>query len=216
MNKSFDVILFDLDGTLTDPGEGITNSVAYALNKYGIVNTDRTELYHFIGPPLYDSFMKYYGFSLEKAHQAVEYYREYYKDKGIFENKLYDGIENCLKKLKEADKKILVATSKPEIFANKILAHFGILKYFDVVAGATLDGRLIEKSDIISYAFKNSGLSKENALMVGDRSFDVLGAKEQGVTSAGVLWGYGSLSELKDAGADLIFERVEDIEKALL
>lgn len=216
MNKEFDVILFDLDGTLTDPGEGITNSVAYALNKYGIVNTDRTELYPFIGPPLYASFMKYYGFTEEEAVKAVDYYREYYKDKGIFENRLYDGIDDVLKRLTEAGKVLLVATSKPEVFAKRILSYFGIDKYFAVIAGATMDGSLIEKSDIISYAFKNSGFSKENALMVGDRSFDILGAKEQGVTSAGVLWGYGSLEELKSAGADMIFERVEDIEKILL
>ncbi len=216
MKKSFDVILFDLDGTLTDPGEGITNSVAYALNKYGIVNTDRTELYPFIGPPLYASFMKYYGFSEEEAIKAVDYYREYYTDKGIFENRLYDGIADCLKRLTEAGKKLLVATSKPEIFAKKILAHFDIEQYFTIVVGATLDGHLIEKSDIISYAFKNSGLSKDNAMMVGDRSFDILGAKEQGVTSAGVLWGYGDREELETSGADIIFERVEDIEKILL
>ncbi len=216
MTKSFDVILFDLDGTLTDPGEGITNSVAYALNKYGIINTDRTELYPFIGPPLYASFMKYYGFTEEEAIKAVDYYREYYKDKGIFENRLYEGIEKSLKKLNEAGKTLLVATSKPEAFAKRILDYFGIEKYFSVIAGATMDGSLIEKSDIISYAFKCSGLSKEKALMVGDRSFDILGAKEQGVTSAGVLWGYGSFEELQNAGADIIFERVEDIEKILL
>ncbi len=214
--KNFDIILFDLDGTLTDPGEGITNSVAYALNKYGIVNTDRTELYPFIGPPLYASFMKYYGFSEEEALRAVEYYREYYTDKGIFENRLYEGIADCLERLYASGKKLLVATSKPEIFAKKILAHFGIEKYFYLVAGATLDGHLIEKSDIIDYAFKSSGLSKDSALMIGDRSFDILGAKEQGIASAGVLWGYGDAYELENAGADMIFKRVEDIEKTLL
>ena len=214
--KNFDMILFDLDGTLTDPGEGITNSVAHALAKYGIINTDRSELYPFIGPPLYASFMKYYGFTEEESHKAVEYYREYYRDKGIFENKLYSGIEECLKKLKEAGKTVLVATSKPEIFANKILAHFGIDKYFDIVAGATLDGKLIEKADIINYAFEKCGLEKSTAIMIGDRSFDVLGAKEQGIASAGVLWGYGSREELENSGADYLFERVEDIDKALL
>ncbi len=214
--KSFDIILFDLDGTLTDPGEGITNSVAYALNKYGIINTDRTELYSFIGPPLYASFMKYYGFTEEQAHKAVDYYREYYTDKGIFENKLYVGIDNCLKSLYTSGKKLLVATSKPQIFAEKILSHFGIDKYFHIVAGATLDGSLIEKSDIIDHAFKSSGLSKTSALMIGDRSFDILGAKAQGIASAGVLWGYGDIDELENAGADIIFKRVEDIEKFLL
>lgn len=214
--KKYEYIFFDLDGTLTDPGEGITNSVAYALKKYGIENTDRSELYPFIGPPLYDSFMKYYGFSRGEAEQAVEYYREYYRDKGIFENRLYYGIEECLENLKSSGKRLFVATSKPKIFAEKILNYFKIDKYFFEVSGATLDGSLIEKGDIIRLVLEKHNLPKESVLMIGDRSFDVLGAKEQGIASAGVLWGYGSKEELETAGADYVFERVEDIENFLL
>ena len=135
----FDTILFDLDGTLTDPGEGITNSVAYALRKYGIEVSDRSELYKFIGPPLKDSFMKYYGFDEDKAEEAIAYYREYFRDTGIFENRVYEGVEDMLRGLQANGKRIVLATSKPEEFAIRILEHFGLRKYFTVVAGASMD-----------------------------------------------------------------------------
>ena len=135
----YNYILFDLDGTLTDPGRGITNSVAYALEKFGVSVSDKKELYKFIGPPLTDSFEKYYGFSEEDALIAVEYYREYFKPKGIYENEIYSGVPELLKSLKESGKTVILATSKPEIFAIEILKYFGIDEYFDFVAGATLD-----------------------------------------------------------------------------
>ena len=134
----YDTVLFDLDGTLTDPGEGITNSVAYALAQFGIENTDRTQLYKFIGPPLKESFMKYYGFSAEKAEEAVAQYRVYFAPKGMLENKVYPGIPQLLEELRASGRKLLLATSKPEVFAVKILEHFGLLQYFDIAAGATL------------------------------------------------------------------------------
>lgn len=209
----FDTVLFDLDGTLTDPGRGITNSVAYSLKKFGIEVEDKKELYKFIGPPLHDSFMKYYGFSEKEAETAIVYYREYFRDIGIFENEVYDGIENLLNEIKSSGKKIILATSKPEEFAKRILVHFGLDKYFDFAAGATMDTSRSKKGDVIAYALTESGCSSENAVMVGDRLHDILGAKENSLASIGVLFGYGSREELENAGADYIAETVEDILK---
>ncbi len=209
----YNTVLFDLDGTLTDPGKGITNSVAYSLKKFGIEVEDKKELYKFIGPPLHDSFMKYYGFSEEEAETAIVYYREYFRDTGIFENEVYDGIENLLGIIKASGRKIILATSKPEEFAKRILVHFGLDKYFDFVAGATMDNSRSKKGDVIAYALKESGCTAENAVMTGDRLHDIIGAKENGLASIGVLFGYGSRDELEDAGADYIAETVEDILK---
>ena len=214
--KKYDYIFFDLDGTITDPGEGITNSVAYALKKFGIENTDRRELYPFIGPPLYASFMKYYGFSEEEAHTAVDYYREYYADKGIFENRLYDGVEDLLDKLQKSGKKIILATSKPEIFAKKILHHFDIDKYFNYIAGATLDSKRVEKADVIRYAFEQLGIDEGGSVMIGDRNFDIIGAKQTGLMAIGVLWGYGDEDELQGAGEDFIAHTIKDLEEFLI
>ncbi len=207
----YDIILFDLDGTLTDPGEGITNSVAYALKKYGIEVSDKRSLYKFIGPPLKDSFMKYYGFSEEKAMEAIWCYREYFSHKGLFENKVYAGAEELLIKIKESGRKIVLATSKPEEFSVKILEHFNLIKYFDVVAGASMDEKRNKKGDVIRYAMEKGGFSAEKAIMIGDREHDVFGAKENAMDSIGVLYGYGSEEELISAGAEYIAETVEDI-----
>lgn len=210
----FDIVLFDLDGTLTDPGEGITNSVAYALKKYDIEVTDKRELYKFIGPPLKDSFMKYYGFSEEKAEEAIAFYREYFRNIGIFENKVYDGVEDMLRTLHADGKKIVLATSKPEEFAVRILEHFGLKKYFAVVAGASMDSSRSKKGDVIAYAISLcDNFYKETAVMIGDREHDVIGAKENGLKSMGVLYGYGDEEELKTAGADYIAVAPEDILK---
>lgn len=209
----FDTVLFDLDGTLTNPGKGITNSVAYSLKKFGIEVEDKNELYKFIGPPLYESFMKYYGFSKEKAETAVSYFREYFRDTGIFENEVYEGIENLLNELRSSGRKIILATSKPEEFAKRILAHFGLDKYFDFAAGATMDSSRVKKGDVIAYALSESGCSPDNAVMIGDKMHDIQGAKENGLASIGVLFGYGSREELENAGADFIAETVEDIMK---
>lgn len=209
----YNTVLFDLDGTLTNPGQGITNSVAYALKKFGIEVEDRQELYKFIGPPLYESFMKYYGFSQEKAETAVSFFREYFRDTGIFENEVYGGITDLLDEIKNSGRRIILATSKPEEFAKRVLSHFGLDKYFDFVAGATMDSSRVEKSDVIAYAIKESGCTGENAVMIGDRLHDILGAKENGLDSIGVLFGYGSREELEEAGADYIAETVEEIIK---
>lgn len=213
----YDPILFDLDGTLTDPGLGITNSVMYALRHFGIVVTDRRELYKFIGPPLWESFERYYGFSRAEAEKAVGYYREYFKDKGIFENEVYSGIEELLQQLKAKGRTLLVATSKPEVFARQILEHFKLAAYFSYIAGSELDGTRVRKAEVIRYALERSGISETAAaVMVGDREHDILGARDAGIDAVGVLFGYGSREELEQAGACHIAETVAGLRRLLL
>lgn len=210
----YNIVLFDLDGTLTDPGLGITNSVAYALKKWNIEVADRTTLYKFIGPPLSDSFKRYYGFSEEDSLKAIEYYREYFRDKGIFENEVYEGVVNLLETLKAKGRKVVLATSKPEGFAKTILEHFQLAKYFDFVAGASMDESRNKKGAVIAYALESCGITdKSTVVMVGDREHDVLGAKENDLDSIGVLFGYGSREELEAVGATYIAETVGDILK---
>lgn len=208
-------VLFDLDGTLTEPAEGITNSVAYALRKFGI-EEERRKLLRFIGPPLRDSFMEYYGFSEQESELAVAYYREYFRAGGIFENRVYDGIEELLDELKREGKTIVLATSKPEEFAAMILEHFDLMKYFDFVAGATMDETRNAKADVIRYALEKAGIADaRSAVMVGDRKHDVMGARENGLNSIGVLYGYGDRKELEAAGATYIVETVTELRNFL-
>lgn len=210
----YKTILFDLDGTLTDSGIGITNSVAYALKKFGIEAKSREELFRFVGPPLLDAFSEYYGFSKEDSEKALMFYREYFSEKGIFENIVYDGVEDMLKKLKCMGKNILLATAKPEQFAIRILKHFDLFGYFDFVAGATMDESRNQKDAVIKYAIDTFGITDtSSALMVGDRHHDILGAKKFSIDSVGVLYGYGNRDELTKAGATYIAENVEDILK---
>lgn len=207
-------ILFDLDGTLTDPGIGITNSVMYALEKFGIEVKERASLYKFIGPPLLDSFQNFYGFTKEESELALKYYREYFRPKGIYENHVYDGVEDLLRELKASGKKMIVATSKPEEFAVEILKHFNLYQYFDFVGGASMDEKRVKKSDVIAYALEKGDVTDLDAVvMIGDREHDVYGAKQIGVDSIGVLYGYGDYEELKQAGADYIVERPSEILK---
>lgn len=213
----YDVILFDLDGTLTDPGEGITNSVAHALEKFHIPVPERRELYKFIGPPLYQSFMEFYGLDREQALLAVDYYREYYRDRGIWENEVYTGIPALLEQLKAAGKRLALATSKPEEFALQILEHFELMPYFDLVAGSTMDSARVKKADVISYALEALKLEPgPSIVMVGDREHDVLGAREAGLDCIGVLFGYGDAPELQSAGAAHIAATVEELAGLLL
>ena len=208
----YDIVLFDLDGTLTESGIGITRSVAHSLRKFGIEEPDQAKLDRFVGPPLIDSYMRYYGFSREQAVQAVEYYREYYAVTGIFENRVYDGVEAMLKALKDAGKICVLATSKPEHYAVQILDHFGLAPYFDCATGATMDERRTNKADVIAYALEKVRKTGK-AVMVGDRKHDILGAKAHGLDSIGVLYGYGSREELETAGAAYIAETAEEILK---
>lgn len=195
--------LFDLDGTLTDPGIGITNSVMYALEKFNIHVSDRKELYPFIGPPLVDSFRKYYNFSEKQALRAVEYYREYFRAGGIFENTVYEGIPEMLEELNNRNATVALATSKPYEFSVQILDHFDLHKYFDCIGAATMDGSISWKADVIRHLLDKLGvIDKSSVLMIGDRDQDVEGAKANGLHCAGVLWGYGSKDELTNAGAD--------------
>ena len=215
--KSKEYILFDLDGTLTDPAEGITNSVMYSLKKYGIAVSDKTELYKFIGPPLFESYIKYYGFSKEKALEAVELYREYFRDTGIFENRVYDGIPELLKKLNEKGKKVILATSKPEEFAKRILKYFSLEDYFYFVAGATMSETRTKKKDVISYILEQLKIDgTQKAVMIGDREMDINGAHSLKMPAIGVLYGYGSLEELQDAKADVIADTVKNLGEILL
>lgn len=215
--RKYNVILFDLDGTLTDPAFGITNSVIHSLKKYGIENVSREELYKFIGPPLHESYQKFFGFSEEESFRAVDYYREYYKSKGIYENLVYDGIDDLLKVLKESGKRIVLATSKPEIFAREILRHFKLDSYFTFAAGANLDGSRTVKAEVIGYALESVGITDLlDVIMVGDREHDIIGAKTVGIDSVGVLFGYGNREELENAGADFIAETVSDLKMLLI
>ena len=207
----YDTVLFDLDGTLTDPGIGITNSVIYALAKLGIAVEDRSVLYKFIGPPLHQSFMDFYGFNREKAEAAVAYYREYYREKGIFENKVYEGIVDLLECLRREGKILLIATSKPELFARQIAEHFGLAEYFDIIAGSDFEGVRDTKGKVIAYALEQCRNRTRSAVMVGDRFHDIEGAKENNMDSIGVLFGYGTKEELEQAGADHIAECPKDI-----
>lgn len=211
------IVLFDLDGTITESGDGIVNSIEYALKAYGITDYKRADLYKYLGPPLIDTFKNEFKFDHLKAVEVVEKFREYFRETGIYENKLYNGIEALLKRISESGRKVILATSKAEVFAVRILEHFNIINYFDIVAGSELDGSRIRKADVIKYALLKGGISDlDSVVMIGDRKEDILGAKEVGIDSIGVLYGYGSLEELKNAKAPAIVETVEELGKVLL
>lgn len=212
---AYKYIFFDLDGTLTDPAEGITNSVAHALKYYGITAEDKRELYKFIGPPLYKSFMDFYGFSEEKAKEAVEHYREYFGDRGIFENRVFEGIPALLERLCQKGYTLCLATSKPEVYAVRIMKKFGLAQYFKFIGGSLLSGERTDKGEVIRYVMHAVSAKPEEALMVGDRLHDIKGAKKNGVKSIGVLFGFGSEEELTAAGADYLAATVEDVEKII-
>ena len=212
----YSYVLFDLDGTLTDPGIGITNSVMYALDKFGIKINDRTGLYKFIGPPLQDSFKEFYGFDEEQSWKAVEYYREYFGVKGLFENQVYDGIPKTLELLKAKGHHLVVATSKPTEYTVQILDKFGLSQYFEFVSGSGMDEKNSNKAQIIKFAMDTLGILPEQAMMIGDRKYDIMGAKANNISSAGVLYGYGSFEEMKEAGADYIIESVHGILDCIL
>ena len=213
----YQTILFDLDGTLTNPALGITNSLAYALEKFNIEVTDKKELYRFIGPPLQDSFENFYHFSKEDSLKAVDFYRDYFRHKGLYENEVYQGIPDLLERLKAQGKKLLVATSKPEEFARQILKHFELFDYFDLVAGASMDGRRRLKGDVIAHALTSAQVSDLSAtIMIGDREHDIIGAKKNGLDAIGVLYGFGNREELKKAGATYIATNVEELQGRLL
>lgn len=195
-------LLFDLDGTLTDPMLGITNAVMYALRHFSVYPATREELYPYIGPPLTDSFQRFHGLTPEQAQQALQEYRVYFADRGKFENTVYPGMEAFLRGLSADGYTLLVATSKPEEFAAEILQHFGLARYFARIAGNTLDETRPTKSAVIAYLRGQfPAIRRDNSLMIGDRCYDVEGAAAQGLDAVGVLYGYGSEAELRAAGA---------------
>ena len=209
-------IFFDLDGTLTESGPGIINSVRYALKRWGIEEADDAALYRFIGPPLVYSFSTFYGFSKEDAVKAMAVYREYYAVHGIFENSVYKGIPQLLAALKDAGKHLCVATGKPEKFMFPILKHYDLFKYFDFCGGSDEAETHADKTTVIRYVMDGCGAKANDVVMVGDRRHDVDGAKATGVSCVGILYGYGSREELKTAGADYIAPTVDDLQKLLL
>lgn len=201
--REFEHILFDLDGTLTDSAEGILESLRYMFSKVGMEETEEA-LRMFIGPPLKSMLMTSYDFSESVAEEMVGFYRESYSEKGMFMNKAYDGIIDCLEALWARGKKLYVATAKPEPFASIILKEYGLISYFEYIGACTLDGTLECKQDVIADVLKKCSLPKASTVMVGDRNHDVLGAKACGIKSIGVLYGYGDEAELRGAGADYL------------
>ncbi len=208
-----DYLLFDLDGTLTDPKEGITKSVRHALHAFGIEVENLDDLCCFIGPPLKDSFMEYYGFTESDAQKAVEIFREYFSSQGIFENKVYEGTRESLKALVRSGKKLYVASSKPEVFVRMILEHFELDSYFEFMGGADFEEIRVKKADVIRYVLDTCEIRDiSKTVMIGDRKHDILGAKEFGMESVGALYGYGSREELTKAGADFLVESIFDLQ----
>lgn len=208
-------ILFDLDGTLTDSADGVTRSVQYALDKFGIKASPET-LTSFVGPPLQLAFEQEYDFSRSEARQAVHYYREYYREKGIFENRLYPQVEEMLHTLDRKGATLYLATSKPTVFAAQVLRYFQIDGYFTAVTGSNLDGTRAEKSEIISTVLTaNPDLSEAAAVMVGDRKHDICGARTCGLDSIAVTYGYGSREELNAARPTHIACSIPELQKLI-
>ncbi len=215
----FRYLLFDLDGTLTDPFEGITRSVQYALSACGIEEPDLKKLTPFIGPPLIDAFMGFYGMTENEANFAIEKYRERFSEKGWLENKIFDGIEELLHDLHNAGYILSLSTSKPEVFAYKIIDRFNIKKYFHTAVGATLDKTRNNKSAVIKETLKQLNVSPrelDSVIMIGDRMHDIEGAKANGIKSLGVEFGYAAPNELQKAGADFIVNTIEELRRFFL
>ena len=202
-------IFFDLDGTLTDSGEGIINCCELALRHFGLPVPSREEMRVFVGPPLHETFQKF-GVPADKCDEAIRVFRSRYTTVGIFENTPYPGIRELLEALQAQGHRLFVATSKPETMAIQVLEHFDLVKHFEMVCGATLDSSRVEKSDVIAYLLAQTG-SIEQAVMVGDTAFDVLGAASHGIPTIGVAWGYGQVQDMLDAGAVAIAQTPEEL-----
>ena len=216
----YQYILFDLDGTLTDPKIGITTCVQYALHKMGIEEPDPDRLEPFIGPPLIDSFREFYGMNEEEAVRAVEYYRERFSTVGLFENEVYSGIPELLARLKKDGRKLAIASSKPTVYVKKILEYFSIYEYFDIIVGSELDGTRCRKEEVVEEALEqlsaDDKFRKRDAVMIGDRKFDIEGAKAHQIPSIGVNYGYAADNELVEAGADYVVGNVKELSEVLL
>ncbi len=208
----YDIVLFDLDGTLTRSEFGIVNAIMYALSKLNITLDDKSILKKFIGPPLVKSFMKYFDFTEDRAKEAVAYCQEYMREKGVYEAPLYDGIREVLEALFQEGKRVFIATSKPEVFANQIVKHLKIEDFFEGIVGANLDGTQTDKAEVIKLLLEKYAITeKSKVVMVGDREHDILGAISNNIDSVGVLYGYGERAELVSAGATHIIERPAEL-----
>ncbi|KPK73783.1 5'-nucleotidase [candidate division WOR_3 bacterium SM23_60] len=216
MTRHYNFFIFDLDGTLTDPKVGITNSIRYALERLDIKEGDESRLVKFIGPPLLESFCRYYGLSDSRARQAIDYYREYFTNKGIFENQVYDGIRDLLSRLHKHKCQLVIATSKPTIYAKRILKHFRLHGYFDLVVGSNMDLTRSSKSEVITEVLKFMPDSKGKAILIGDRADDVIVAKAYMIDSVAVGYGYGSESELIAAKPTYTIRTVGELTRLLL
>lgn len=217
MKTTYTHLLFDLDGTLTDPVEGITRSVQYALRRFGIEVDDLHSLTSFIGPPLAESFREFYGFDDERILEAIRVMREYFGSRGWRENRLYEGMPQLLGRLRAAGYTLAVATSKPVVFARRILDHFDLARHFAFTGGAELDGRRQAKAEVIAHVLRELHVADAaSCLMIGDRRHDIAGAAAVGMDSCGVLWGYGSREELAEAGATRIAADLGELERLLI
>ncbi|MEE1188262.1 MAG: HAD hydrolase-like protein [Acutalibacteraceae bacterium] len=209
-------VLFDWDGTVADTRPGIFNSVRYAIGQYGIADRPDDELRYFIGPPLYDGFEHVFGVSPELANELTDTYRVYYRDKGIFECNVYDGVGDLLRELHDAGVKTAVVSSKPKEFLDRLVEHFGLAEHLDAVVGPAMDNHNSNKTVLVNQALKELMLLPSTVAMIGDRHFDMEGAKAAGVNAVGVLYGYGTEEELCAAGADAVCEQVADLRGFLL
>ncbi|WP_216827351.1 HAD family hydrolase [Alkalihalobacterium elongatum] len=215
--EKYKVILFDLDGTLSDPKEGITKSVQYALKRMGIDEPNINNLECFIGPPLQVSFAEYYNFDDNQINIAIDLYRERFKEKGMYENELYPNISSLLKTIKEKGLILVVATSKPTVFAEQILKFFNIDQYFELIVGSNLDGTRASKTEIIQYILEKYNEYELNEfIMIGDRKHDIIGANNTGINSIGVTYGYGSVTEINDANPTYIVSSVKGLKDILM
>lgn len=208
---SYQVICFDLDGTLTDPKVGITKSVQYALQRLGIEVPDRNQLIPFIGPPLKESFMQLYAMNEEDAAHAIRYYREYFQESGMLENEIYPGIATMLSALQSQGKKLVVATSKPTVYAVPILEHFQIAHYFEAIVGSELDGTRSDKAEVIRYILDHYPSELSQVVMIGDRKHDIIGAHKNGIDSVAVGYGYGSKEELELSKPTYLVDSVQEL-----
>lgn len=207
-------VLFDLDGTLTDPREGITRSIQFGLSKMGIDEPDLSKLEHFIGPPLLQAFMATYGFDEAKAWEAMGYYRERFAVTGLYENEVFDGVTPLLEELVGQGRQLFIATSKPQIYAREIARHFDFAKHFKVIYGSELDGTRTNKVELIRYLMAEQGLDPAHTLMIGDRKHDLIGARDNGMDAAAVGYGFGSFEELNAFAPKYHFETLAELHQA--
>ena len=213
----FSAILFDLDGTLTDPIVGITRSVQLALARFGIDVPDRETLAPYIGPPLLESFERLHGLNPAQARIAAGYYRDHFSTNGLFENEVYPGIAELLRDLQAGGATLVVATAKPTIYAEQIVTHFGLDRYIDLVVGSNLDHTRVAKTEVIAHVLlERRGIDRGTAVMVGDREHDIIGARHNGLTAVGVTYGYGTNEELRGAGATVVADSLHELAALLL